>query len=49
MGLVAYYSQGCADNVNGDLLMLGPPLIVNEDQIDEMVGILALAIERQFQ
>lgn len=49
LGLVAYYSQGCADSVNGDLLMLGPPLIVNEAQIDEMVGILALAIERQFE
>jgi len=48
LGLVAYYSQGCADSVNGDLLMLGPPLIVDEAQIDEMVGILALAIERQF-
>ncbi len=48
MGLVTYYSQGCADSVNGDLLMLGPPLIINDTQIDEMVGIFALAIERQF-
>ena len=49
MGLVAYYSQGCADSLNGDLLMLGPPLITNEAQIDEMVDILALAVERRFR
>ncbi len=44
-GLVVYYSQGCADGSNGDLIMLGPPLIVNREQVDEMVQILAQAIE----
>jgi adenosylmethionine-8-amino-7-oxononanoate aminotransferase len=43
-GLIVYYSQGCADGKNGDLLMLGPPLIVNEAQLTEMVGILAEAV-----
>jgi adenosylmethionine-8-amino-7-oxononanoate aminotransferase len=42
-GLVTYYSEGCADGVNGDLLMLGPPLIVDEGQVREMVAILAAA------
>ena len=44
LGLVCYYSQGCADGTNGDLVMLGPPLIVNKAQIDEMVVILAEAV-----
>ncbi|MCP4360304.1 MAG: aminotransferase class III-fold pyridoxal phosphate-dependent enzyme, partial [Chloroflexi bacterium] len=28
LGLICYYSQGCADGTNGDVVMLGPPLIV---------------------
>jgi hypothetical protein len=47
LGLVIYYSQGCADGTNGDLVMLGPPLIVNKEQIDEMVAILATAVQSQ--
>lgn len=47
-GLVVYYSQGCADGVNGDLVMVGPPLIVNESQIDELVSILAIAFQEYF-
>lgn len=39
-GLVIYYSTGCADGKDGDVIMLGPPLIINEAQIQEMVGIL---------
>jgi adenosylmethionine-8-amino-7-oxononanoate aminotransferase len=46
-GLIVYYSQGCADGVNGDLIMLGPPLIINETQIDEIVVILQAAIEEE--
>ena len=45
LGLIVYYSQGCVDGRNGDLIMLGPPLIINEAQIDEMVSILSKAIE----
>ena len=44
MGLVVYHSVGCADGVNGDVVMLGPPLIVDEAQVNEMVGLLAEAI-----
>lgn len=43
-GLVIYYSQGCADGVKGDHIMLGPPLIINRQQVDEMVDILVEAI-----
>jgi adenosylmethionine-8-amino-7-oxononanoate aminotransferase len=44
MGLIAYHSVGCADGVNGDVVMLGPPLIANEAQVQEMVALLAEAI-----
>ena len=47
LGLIVYYSQGCADGANGDLIMLGPPLIVNEAQIDEIVTLLTQAIHAE--
>lgn len=47
LGLIVYYSQGVADGKNGDLIMLGPPLIITETQVDEMVGILATAVQRE--
>ena len=46
-GLMVYYSQGCADGVNGDVIMLGPPLIVTPEQIDEIVELLAAAIHAE--
>jgi adenosylmethionine-8-amino-7-oxononanoate aminotransferase len=36
-GLIIYYAQGCVDGRNGDLLHIGPPLIVTESQIREIV------------
>jgi adenosylmethionine-8-amino-7-oxononanoate aminotransferase len=47
LGLVIYYSTGCADGKNGDVIMLGPPLIINEAQIGEMVGLLAEAVRAE--
>lgn len=47
MGLVIYYSTGCADGKNGDVIMLGPPLIINTAQIEEMVGILRDALHAE--
>ncbi|MFZ0548076.1 MAG: aspartate aminotransferase family protein [Candidatus Promineifilaceae bacterium] len=44
-GLIVYYSQGCADGRNGDIIMAGPPLIINEAQIDELVALLTEAIK----
>jgi adenosylmethionine-8-amino-7-oxononanoate aminotransferase len=44
LGLVIYYSQGCADGKNGDILMLGPPLIITDEQCAEMVELLREAI-----
>lgn len=46
LGLVLYYSQGCADGINGDILMVGPPLIITEQQIDDLVAILGAAFDQ---
>jgi adenosylmethionine-8-amino-7-oxononanoate aminotransferase len=39
-GLVVYPSTGCADGRSGDLVMLAPPFVTSEPQIDEMTSIL---------
>ncbi len=42
-GLVLYSGTGFVDGVNGDMSMLGPPFIIEESQIDEMIDILKKA------
>lgn len=44
-GLIVYPGSGCADGVSGDLVMVGPPLVITEEQIDELVALLREAIE----
>ena len=39
-GLVLYPGTGFVDGVNGDTVMVGPPLIIEEAQIDEIIDIL---------
>ncbi len=39
-GIVAYTGNGCADGVDGDLLMVSPPFIMTESQIDDLIGAL---------
>ena len=39
-GLVLYPGTGFVDGVNGDMVMLGPPFVIEEVQIDEMMDIL---------
>jgi 4-aminobutyrate aminotransferase-like enzyme len=39
-GLVLYSGTGFVDGVNGDMVMVGPPLIIEESQIDEIIDIL---------
>ncbi len=46
-GLVVYYSQGCADGLNGDIIMLGPPLIINREQVVDIVNILTAAVHAE--
>jgi adenosylmethionine-8-amino-7-oxononanoate aminotransferase len=47
-GLIIYHSQGCADGVIGDVVMVGPPLIIDEDQIGELVSTLGAALSTYF-
>jgi adenosylmethionine-8-amino-7-oxononanoate aminotransferase len=44
-GLLLYWSTGCADGNAGDLVMLGPPLVVGDAEVDEMVDLTAAAVE----
>jgi len=45
-GLVLYPGTGFVDGVNGDMVMVGPPLIIQEDQIDELMEILKKTFSR---
>ena len=44
-GLLLYSSTGCVDGVEGDLVMLGPPLVVTDAEVDEMVELTGQAVE----
>lgn len=44
-GLNVYYGTGMAGGLNGDAILLGPPFIITERQIDELVAALRAAIE----
>lgn len=44
-GLLCYPSGGTADGVSGDHVLLAPPFIVEEPQLDEMVEKLSVALE----
>lgn len=39
-GLITYPGGGGADGINGDHLLIAPPFIITEEQIDRMVSIL---------
>jgi adenosylmethionine-8-amino-7-oxononanoate aminotransferase len=43
-GLIVYPCTGCTDGVAGDLVMVAPPFIITEAQMDEAVGLLRQAI-----
>jgi len=45
-GLVLYPGTGFVDGVNGDMVMLGPPLIIEEAQIDEIIDILGKTLAK---
>jgi adenosylmethionine-8-amino-7-oxononanoate aminotransferase len=44
LGVLVYSSTGVADGVDGDLIVLGPPFIVTNAEIDRIVDVLAQAI-----
>ncbi len=39
-GLVLYPGTGFVDGINGDMVMVGPPFVIEESQIDEIIEIL---------
>lgn len=39
-GLLLYPSTGVADGSNGDVLMLGPPFVIADDELGEVVSVL---------
>ena len=43
-GLIVYHGEGLANGIDGDAILLGPPFIVDEQQIDEIVTTLRQAI-----
>ncbi len=47
-GLVVWPNVGHADGENGDLVMIAPPFVVTEEQIDELVTLFQAALERTF-
>ena len=43
-GLLVYSSTGCADGTEGDLLLLGPPLVVTDAEVEEIADLCAAAV-----
>jgi adenosylmethionine-8-amino-7-oxononanoate aminotransferase len=43
-GLILYPGQGTVDGVSGDHVMIAPPFIITEEQMDETVAILVEAL-----
>ena len=48
-GLLVYSGTGNADGVDGDLILLGPPFVVTEAELDQISEKLAAAIEVALQ
>jgi len=45
-GLICYPMGGTVDGVHGDHVLLAPPYIISEDEVDEVVARLARALDR---
>jgi adenosylmethionine-8-amino-7-oxononanoate aminotransferase len=45
-GLVLYPGTGFVDGVNGDMVMVGPPFIIEEKEIDEILQILKATLSQ---
>jgi adenosylmethionine-8-amino-7-oxononanoate aminotransferase len=44
-GLIIYPGSGMVDGIDGDSFMVAPPLVVKEEQIDEILVILEESLE----
>jgi adenosylmethionine-8-amino-7-oxononanoate aminotransferase len=43
-GVLVYSSTGCADGVDGDLIVLGPPFVITETEMQRVATVLAEAV-----
>lgn len=43
-GLYTYPGGGSFDGIDGDHILIAPPYIIREDQIDEMIGLLSASL-----
>jgi len=43
-GLIVYSSTGCADGVDGDLIVLGPPFVVTDDELVRIADTLGASV-----
>jgi hypothetical protein len=44
-GVLVYSGTGCADGTDGDTILLGPPFIVTDLELERIVDTLADAVE----
>ena len=44
-GMVCYPMSGTIDGQSGDHVLLAPPFIIEDSQIDELVGKLSIAVD----
>jgi adenosylmethionine-8-amino-7-oxononanoate aminotransferase len=44
-GLIVYPGHGTVDGAAGDHLLIGPPLVITSDQVDDVVSILSDALD----
>jgi len=49
LGLMTYPGRGAADGTAGDVIMLGPPAVIDESTLHEVVNLLAQAIRQTIQ
>ena len=47
-GVILYPGSGSVDGVSGDHLMVAPPFVIKEDQIDEVIDTLRVSILEEF-
>jgi adenosylmethionine-8-amino-7-oxononanoate aminotransferase len=44
-GVLAYWGTGNADGVDGDTILLGPPFVITDDEMQRIAEVLAESIE----
>jgi adenosylmethionine-8-amino-7-oxononanoate aminotransferase len=44
-GVLVYSSTGCANGVDGDTILLGPPFVITEVELNRIAAVMAEAIE----